>query len=118
VLVHPHRPEVGDEVLEEAWPDVTAIADADLALYDAFDLVLRPSDLLGRATLPMLMAGVRATMKGHRNQKPDSRPGPGMFLLVGDRVVWGHPFPHPGWRPDLETLPWTLRDALAAEGLS
>ena len=117
VLVHPHANEVGDETLDEAWPEVTAIADEDLALYAAFDLVKRPADLIGKGLVPMMFAGIRATLKGHRNEGPSSKPGPGMYLVNEGRIVWEKPFPHFGYRPDLKTLPWTLRDALGAEDL-
>jgi hypothetical protein len=114
VLVHPHSIDEGNVTLDESWPEVTAIADEDLTLYAAFGLVKKASDMIGVELIPMMFAAVRATLKGHRNVKPSSKPAPGMYLARGGQVIWEKPFPHFGYRPDLEALPWTLRDALGA----
>ncbi|MEZ4215499.1 MAG: SelL-related redox protein [Myxococcota bacterium] len=94
----------GRALLRRYWPDVPAIADPALELYDAFG-VERGSwaQMLGPPVWP---ASVRARAKGHRNaeRSGDIWRMPGMFLCRGSEVAWTHAYRSAGDAPDYAAI--------------
>ena len=100
---------LGDEAENKAffgrlWPEARVVSDPKKVLYAAFGLE-RGSvwQLLGPS---VWSAGLRAAMKGNFVGLPVGDPFqmPGLFLLQGERVTWGHEFGHAGDAPDFRRL--------------
>lgn len=98
-------PREGRAFLRHYWPEARAIADAELAFYDAFG-VNRGS------FLQMLGPGVwaarrRASRKGHENgeRSGDVWRLPGIFVSRGDQILWHHYFRHAADHPDFDEIP-------------
>jgi len=95
----------GRAFLRRLWPEARAVADAELAFYEAFG-VSRGS-LLQMFGPGVMAAGLRAKRKGHGNgpRTGDIYRMPGAFLVEGDRVLWEHAYRHAGDHPDFAEIP-------------
>ncbi|MBL6720016.1 MAG: AhpC/TSA family protein [Planctomycetes bacterium] len=104
VIIHLGTVEDGDRFLEEAWPEVQSIADADLDLRAALGVSRgRVGQLLGLASMA---AGLRSMREGHKQTRPVGDPWmmPGAFLAQGDQALWAHEFRHAGDHPTTAAL--------------
>jgi hypothetical protein len=92
------------------WPAAHAIADPDRQLYHAFGI--ERGGLRELASPPVIACTVRARAHGNRGGKPvgDPRLMPGLFVVVGDRIVWQHDYRHIGDQPDFAALPALVRE--------
>ncbi len=109
MLVHQGTPEQGEELLRERWPDVPAIADPELLLYQAFELGrVHWSRYIGpKAMLP----GLRAHLKGHSVGKPvgDVRVMSALVYCDEGAERWRHTFEHSGDYPSDEQMRAAVR---------
>ena len=88
-----------DEFFAWAWPSVPVIADASLALHEAFGLTrARMSRVIG----PRVWGSVfRAWRNGVGAPSGDVKMLAGAFVVARGRVVWEHRSEHAGDVPDL-----------------
>jgi hypothetical protein len=104
-------PTEGRAFLRRYWPEVRAVADPELACYEAFG-VARGS-LLQMFGPGVLAAGLRAKRRGFENgeRSGDIYRMPGAFLVKGDRVLWQHRYRHAGDHPDFRSIPSSVQAA-------
>jgi hypothetical protein len=97
-------PTEGRAFLRRYWPEARAVADPDLAFYEAFGV--DRGSLLQMFGPGVLAAGFRARRKGHGNgeRSGDIYRMPGAFLVRGDEVLWRHEYKHAGDRPDFGAI--------------
>jgi hypothetical protein len=97
-------PTEGRAFLRRAWPEVRAVADPELACYEAFGV--DRGSLLQMFGPRVFAAGVRARRRGFENgeRSGDIYRMPGAFLVRGDRVLWQHRYRHAGDHPDFTNV--------------
>jgi len=96
-----------------AWPEARAVSDPQRTLYREFGLE--------RANLVQVMGpgaaacSLRAMAKGNVPGKTVGDPWqmPGLFLVQGEQVLWGHDFAHVGDHPDFAELPQQWASVIA-----
>ena len=95
----------GRAFLRRDWPDVRAIADPDVAFYQDFG-VERGSVMQVFGPGPLL-ATRRAKSKGHASGERTGDPWrmPGLFLALGEKILWQHRFSHQADHPDFASVP-------------
>jgi hypothetical protein len=103
--------EEGETFFRKRYPGAIAIADPDRRFFAAFRLRRgRFRELLGPKVWG---AAVRALLKGHMAGKPVGDPLflPGVFLVLGNRVLWEQDVDHIGRMPDLAAIASVARSA-------
>lgn len=109
VLAYMGSPRVGQGFFKDRWPEVRAIADAELRFYDAFGIKRGGlKELVGPG---VIAASARAMLKGNLQGRTVGDPYilPGGFLVQGDEVLWEHRYSHAGDHPDWLALPSLTR---------
>lgn len=107
-------PTEGRAFLRRDWPTVRAVADPGLRFYEAFGVErMSWTDMLRPA---LWEAQRRARARGFEQgeRSGDIWRLPGVFLVLGDRVLWSHEYRHAGDLPDFAAVP-ALARARAAE---
>ena len=109
---------VGNGSLEQAKrfhlnhaPDDMVLSDPSLKTYRALGLTRSIAATLGLASIS---AGIRSTMRGHRQTSVQGDPWQqgAMFVLArGGRTVYAHKNRHAGERPDLTAALRALAEA-------
>lgn len=94
--------------LRRYWPGARAISDPEMVFYDGFGV--------GRASLvqafsPQVFAARRRALA--RGYEKGERTGdiwrmPGVFVVEGERVLWGYEPRHPADHPDFASIPAQL----------
>jgi hypothetical protein len=97
-------PTEGRAFLRRDWPDVRAVADPELAFYEAFGV--DRGSLLQMFGPGVFAAGLRARRRGFENgeRTGDIYRMPGAFLVRGERVLWQHRYRHAGDHPDFASV--------------
>ena len=97
-------PTEGRAFLRRYWPEARAIADPELAFYQAFGV--ERGGLLQMFGPGVMAAGLRARRRGFENgeRSGDIYRMPGAFLVRGDRVLWQHRYRHAGDHPDFRGI--------------
>lgn len=114
LFVHLGTVEDGEAFFANAWPEAQAISDSDKTLYKAFGL--QRAGLKETMSPGVMACGLRATLKGHMNGKPNADPWqmPGLFLVQGSKILWQHDFAHVGDHPDWSKIPQMATIAASA----
>lgn len=97
--------EEGTGFFARDYPTARAIADPDRQLYAAFGIERGDSEQFFNPGI--IACGIRATLKGNFNGRPqgDPRLMPGLFLVAADTILWHHDYRNPGDHPNFATLP-------------
>ncbi|MAG56022.1 MAG: hypothetical protein CMJ83_07010 [Planctomycetes bacterium] len=115
VFFHQGTVGIGDMVFEDLWPKARAVADPERAFYCAFGR--RRGSARDFLKLRTLVGLGRAMLKGNGVGRPrggDVRTLPGVLVVLGNRVVWEHPFSGgPGDHPSFEAVADHARQAMS-----
>lgn len=102
----------GRAFLRRYWPGVRAVADPDQVLYEMFG-VRRAGLIEGLGPSVVLGARRRAKAKGHENgpRSGDVWRMPGVFAVLGRKIVWSYKPAHAADHPDFARIPEMLSAA-------